>query len=139
MDGERVELGTIYTEGAYVRREVRVPIADWVSGRPSIAQQHLPDPYRLEVKFSETLVSATEGIQPGFNPQKAQFWVGTLDCNSAAPSDKPYKIEMTLYAGGETRKHTKVSFLVADAPGCGGGGPEPGEGGGGGKKPPVRP
>jgi hypothetical protein len=105
---------------------------------PEGAQQ-LPAPYRLEFKFSDSLIAATEGsMQPGFNPQKAQFWVGTLDCNSAAPVDKPYKIEMTLYAGGEIRKHTEISFLVADAPLCGGGGEEPDEGGGG-PIPPDRP
>jgi hypothetical protein len=73
LDGERVELGTIYTEGAYVRGEVRVPIADWVSGRPSTAQQHLPDPYRLEVEFPESLIAATESMEPGSDPEKAQF------------------------------------------------------------------
>ena len=84
----------------------------------------MPAPYRLEVEFSDSLVAATDG-KPGFDPQKAQFWVGELDCNSAAP-DKLYKIEMTLYAGEETRKHTEISFLVADAP-CGVEGEEPGE------------
>jgi hypothetical protein len=89
LDGERVELGTIYTEGAYVRGEVRVPIADWVSGRPSIAQQHLPDPYRLEVKFSESLIATTEG-EAEFGPKTGQFNVGRLNCNSATLPDEPY-------------------------------------------------
>ena len=138
---EDVHAGMIYTEGGYVYGNVAVRIGDTVyhfdeklaSGGP----KPLPDPYRLEVKFSDALVAATEG-KPGFNPQKAQFWVGELDCNSAVPPDKPYKIEMTLYAGGETRKQAEVSFLVADAPLCGAGGKEPEEGGGGEPPPPRR-
>jgi hypothetical protein len=130
----------IYNEGGTVYGDVAV----WIGGtkyhfdqdpEPEGAEQ-LPAPYRLEVKFSDSLIAATEGLQPGFNPEKAQFWVGTLGCNSATPPDKPYEIEMTLYAGGET-KRTEVSFLVVDEPLCGGG-PEPGEGGGPGKPPPRR-
>lgn len=143
FSGEQVNAGTIYSEGGTVYGDVAVRIGDTMYhfDKPEPAPgepEQLPAPYRLEVKFSNSLIAATEGVQPGFNPQKAQFWVGTLDCNSATPSDKPYKIEITLYAGGETRKHTAVSFLVADAPLCGGPGEEPEEGGGG-EKPPVRP
>jgi hypothetical protein len=144
FSGEHVDAGTIYDEGGTVYGDVAVQIGSTKyhfdkDPEPEGAEQ-LPAPYRLEFKFSDSLIAATEGIQPGFNSQKAQFWVGTLDCNSAAPADKPYMIEMTLYAGGETRKHTEVSFLVADNPLCGGGGEEPEEeGGGGGGKPPVRP
>jgi hypothetical protein len=89
--------------------------------------KRLPDPYRVEFKFSDSLIAATEGIQPGFDPQKAQFWVGTLNCNSAMPSDKPYRIEMTLYAGGEARRYTEISFFVVDDPLCGSGSEEPDE------------
>jgi hypothetical protein len=142
FSGEHVDAGTIYSEGGTVYGDVAVRIGDKVyhfdkepvPGEP----EQLPTPYRLEFKFSESLIDAKEGMQPGFNAQKAQFWVGTLNCNSAAPLDKPYEIEMTLYAGGEIQKHTEIRFLVADAPLCGGGGEEP-EGGGGGEKPPVRP
>jgi hypothetical protein len=144
FSGEHVDAGTIYNEGATVYGDVAVRIGDTVyhfdkpkpePGEPA----QLPAPYRLEVEFSESLVSATEGTA-GFNPQQAQFWVGELDCNSNVPPDKPYRIEMTLYAGGETRKHNEVSFLVADAPLCGSGGEEePGEGGGSGGVPPSRP
>jgi hypothetical protein len=124
VSGEGINAGTIYTEGATVYGEVAVRIRDTVyhfdpdpeSGEP----EQLPDPYRLEFEFSASLIAATEGIQPGFNPQKAQFWVGTLDCHSAVPPDRPYKIEMTLYAGGDPPKHTEIRFLVADAPLCGG-------------------
>jgi hypothetical protein len=122
FSGEHVDAGTIYSEGGTVYGDVAVRIGDTVyhfDKEPAPGEpEQLPDPYRLEVKFSDSLIAATEGIQPGFNPQKAQFWVGTLDCSSAV-SDKPYKIELTLYAGKEARKHTEISFLVADDPLCG--------------------
>jgi hypothetical protein len=139
FSGEHVDAGAIYSEGSTVYGDVAVRIGDTVyhfDKEPAPGEpEQLPDPYRLEVEFSDSLIAATEGIQPGFNPQKAQFWVGTLNCNSAV--SEPYRIEMTLYAGGEARKHTEISFLVADDPLCGGG-PEPDEGGGGGKVPPPR-
>jgi len=139
--GEHVDAGMIYTEGGYVYGDVAVQIGDTVyhfdKPKPAPGEpEQLPAPYQLEVKFSDSLVAATEG-KPGFNPEKAQFWVGELDCNSAAPPDKPYKIEMTLYAGGEAQEHTELSFLVADAPLCGAGGKEPEEGRGV-EEPPVR-
>jgi len=123
FSGEHVDAGTIYSEGSTVYGEVAVRIGDTVyhfDKEPAPGEpEQLPGPYRLEVKFSDSLIAATEGFQPGFNPKKAQFWVGTLNCNSATPPDKPYKIEMTLCAGEEARKHIEISFLVADDPLCG--------------------
>ena len=128
FSGEHVDAGAIYSEGSTVYGDVAVRIGDTVyhfDQEPAPGEpEQLPAPYRLEVKFSDSLIAATEGIQPGFNPKKAQFWVGTLNCNSAV--SEPYWIDMTLYAEGEARKHTEVSFLVADDPLCGGG-PEPGK------------
>jgi hypothetical protein len=119
---EHVDAGTIYTEGGTVYGNVAVRIGDAVyrfDKEPAPGEpEQLPTPYRMNFEFSDSLIAATEGTQPGFNPQKAQFWVGTLNCNSAV-SDKPYKIEMTLYAGEEARRHTEISFLVADDPLCG--------------------
>jgi hypothetical protein len=138
---EHVDAGTIYTEGGTVYGDVAVRIGDTMyhfdkDPEPGEPEQ-LPDPYRLEFKFSGSLIAATEGIIPGSNPKKAQFWVGTLDCNSATPPDKPYKIEMTLYAGEKVRKHTEISFLVANDPLCGVG-PEPDEDDGDDKELPPR-
>jgi hypothetical protein len=120
---EHVDAGVIYAEGGYVYGNVAVRIGDTVyhfdpDPEPGEPEQ-LPAPYRLEVQFSDTLVAATDG-KPGFDPQKAQFWVGTLDCNSATPLDKPYTIEMALSAGGEIQRRAEVSFLVADDPLCDG-------------------
>jgi len=127
---EHVDAGMIYIEGRYVYGNVAVRIGDTVyhsdEKLASDGPKPLPAPYRLEVKFSDALVDATEG-KPGSDPQKAQFWVGELDCNSAAPPDEPYKIEMTLYEGEKPRKRTEISFLVVDAPLCGVGGEEPEE------------
>ena len=140
FSGEHVDAGAIYSEGSTVYGDVAVRIGDTMhhfDKEPAPGEpEQLPALYRLDVKFSDSLIAATEGIIPGSNPQKAQFWVGTLNCNSAV-SDKPYEIEMTLYAGGEARKHTEISFLVSDNPLCGGG-PEPEEGGGGVEGPPPR-
>jgi hypothetical protein len=74
-------------------------------------------------------------MEPGFDPKKAGFWVGTLDGNSATGEDKPYSLTMRLYEGSEWRKSIQVFFAVKDAPEGGGGG-EDGGGGGGGKPPP---
>jgi hypothetical protein len=121
FSGEHVDAGAIYSEGSTVYGDVAVHIGDTVyhfDKEPAPGEpEQLPAPYRLDVKFSDSLIAATEGIQPGFNPQKAQFWVGTLNCNSAV--SEPYRIEMTLYAEGEARKPTEISFLVADDPLCG--------------------
>jgi hypothetical protein len=118
---EHVDAGTIYAEGGDVYGDVAVRIGDTVyhfDKEPAPGEpEQLPDPWRVEFEFSDSLIAATEGIQPGFNPKKAQFWVGTLNCNSAV--SEPYRIEMTLYAGGEARKHTEISFLVSDNPLCG--------------------
>jgi hypothetical protein len=122
FSGEHVDAGAIYSEGSTVYGDVAVRIGDTVyhfDKEPAPGEpEQLPASYRLEVKFSDSLIAATEGIQPGLNPQKAQFWVGTLNCNSAV--SEPYRIELTLYAEGEARKHTEISFLVADDPLCGG-------------------
>jgi len=119
---EHVDAGKIYSEGEYVYGNVAVRIGDAVyrfDKEPAPGEpEQLPAPYRMEFEFSDSLIAATEGTQPGFNPKKAQFWVGTLNCNSAV--SEPYRIEMTLYAGGEAQKHTEISFLVADDPLCGG-------------------
>ncbi|TEU22010.1 MAG: hypothetical protein E3J21_00940 [Anaerolineales bacterium] len=127
LSGEHIDAGTIYVEGGTVYGDVAVRIGDTVyhfdKEPTSGGSEQLPAPYRLEFEFSGSLIAATEGMQPGFN-QKAQFWVGTLDYNSNTPPDEPYKIGMTLYAGMEARKHTEVSFHVADSPGPSG----PGEG-----------
>jgi hypothetical protein len=137
LSGEHIDAGMIYAEGGTVYGDVAVRIGDTVyhfDKEPAPGEpEQLPAPYRLEFEFTDPLITATEGIQPGFNPQKAQFWVGTLDYNSAVSTDKPYKIEMTLYAGMEARKYTEVSFHVADSPGPSGPGegPEP--------EPPIRP
>jgi len=135
FSGEKVNAGTIYNEGGTVYGDVAV----WIGGTKyhfdqdpePVGLEQLPAPYRLEVKFSDPLIAATDSIQPGFNSQKAQFWVGTLDYNSSV--SEPYQIEMTLYAGEEARKHTEVSFLVADYSPPTGGGDEGGE-----KIPPPR-
>jgi hypothetical protein len=124
LSGGQIDAGIIYTEGGTVYGDVAVRIGDAVyppDENLSDDPKPLPTPYRLEVEFSKSLPDAAEG-NPGFDPQKAQFWVGTLNCNSAV--SEPYRIEMTLYAEGEARKHTEISFLVSDNPLCGDG-PEP--------------
>ncbi len=138
FSGEDVEAGTIYNEGGTVFGSVAVQIGDKVyhydDTLASGELEPLPAPYRLEFEFSDSLIAATGG-KPWSDPQRAQFSVGKLHCESDTLPDEPYKIEMTLYAGQEPRKHTEVSFHVADSPGCDATGADD-EGGGG---PPVRP
>jgi len=136
---EDIDAGTIYNEGGTIFGSVAVQIGDKVyhydDTLASGELEPLPAPYWLEFEFSESLVAATEG-DPWSDPQRAQFAVGKLSCDSDTPPDEPYKIEMTLYAGQVPRKHTEVSFHVADWPSCGGPGEKPE--GGGGQKPPPR-
>jgi len=127
LSGEDVDAGTIYNEGGTVFGSVAVQIGDKVyhydDTLASGEMEPLPAPYRLEFEFSDSLIAATGG-KPWSDPQRAQFAVGKLHCESATPPDKPYRIEMTLYAGQEPRKHTEVSFHVADNAFCGGPGRE---------------
>jgi hypothetical protein len=119
LSGERIGAGTIYAEGGTVYGDVAVRIGETVyhfdQDPEPVGVEQLPAPYRLEFEFSNSLIAATDG-KPGSDPQKAQFWVGTLNYHSATPPDKPYRIEMTLYARGQARKHIEVSFHVADSP-----------------------
>jgi len=128
LRGQDIDAGTIYAEGGTVYGDVAVRIGETLyhfdQDPEPVGVEQLPAPYRLEFEFSNSLIAATDG-EPGFDPQKAQFWVGTLNYDSATPPDKPYRIEMTLYAGGEARKHIEVSFHVADSPSPVGPGPEP--------------
>jgi hypothetical protein len=124
FSGEHVDAGSIYTEGAYVYGEVALRIGD--SEYHYYEQRELPRlvllhayPYGMEFQFSDSLSAATKGVRPSFDERGLRFWAGILDCNSATPPDKPYKIEVTLYKEGEIRKHTEISFLVADNPLCG--------------------
>jgi hypothetical protein len=64
------------------------------------------------------------GNEASFDPKKAQFWVGTLDGDSAVGGDSPYSLTMNLYEGNKLRKSIQVFFTVADAPESPGGGGE---------------
>jgi hypothetical protein len=86
----------------------------------------LPDSWRVEFEFAEALVART-GNQAGFDPKKAQFWVGILDDSSAVGEDNPYSLTMKLYEGNELRESIQVFFTVADAPEGGGASGGPGK------------
>jgi hypothetical protein len=123
--GERhVDAGMIYTEGRYVYGNVAVRIGDTVyhPGEESSPEQ-LPDPWRVDFEFDQLLVERT-GNEASFDPKKAQFWVGTLDGDSAVGGDSPYSLTMNLYEGNKLRKSIQVFFTVADAPESPGGGGE---------------
>ncbi len=115
---EHVDAGMIYTEGRYVYGNVAVRIGDTVyhpDEESSPESRQLPDPWRVEFEFDQLLVART-GNAAGFDPKKAQFWVGTLDDDSAVGEDNPYSLTMKLYEGNELRKSIQVFFTVADAP-----------------------
>ena len=112
----------VYQEGQFVYGDAAVQIGDTVShfDEPEEPGQ-LPDPWRVEFEFAEELETHT-GNQAGFDPEKAQFWVGTLDSESAV--EKPYSLTMKLYEGDELRQSLQVSFTVADVAGPTGSGGE---------------
>jgi hypothetical protein len=75
----------------------------------------LPDPWRVDFEFDQLLVERT-GNGASFDPKKAQFWVGTLDGDSAVGEDNPYSLTMKLYEGNKLWKSIQVFFTVEDAP-----------------------
>jgi hypothetical protein len=114
--------GMIYQEGQFVYGDAAVQIGDTVSHfdeEDELGQ--LPDPWQVEFEFAEELVARTQG-EPGSDPKKAWFWVGTLDSESAV--EKPYSLTMKLYEGDELRQSLQVSFTVADVAGPTGSGGE---------------
>jgi hypothetical protein len=121
LSGDQVNGGEIYQENQTVYGDAAVQIGATTYN----FDKPLPDPWRVEFEFSEELVTHTGGMEPGFDPKKAGFWVGRLDGNSAIGDDHPYSLTMKLYEGNELRKSIQVFFTVADAPEGGGG-----EGGG---------
>jgi hypothetical protein len=113
---EHVDAGMIYTEGRYVYGNVAVRIGDTVyHPGEEFSPEQLPDPWRVEFEFDQLLVERT-GNQDGFNAKKAQFWVGTLDGDSAVGEDNPYSLTMKLYKGDTLWKSIQVFFTVEDAP-----------------------
>jgi hypothetical protein len=122
----------IYEEGRFVYGEAAVQIGatTYHFDKPEVGPgepEQLPDPWRVEFEFAEQLVART-GNQAGFDPKKAQFWVGALDDDSAVGEERPYRLTMKLYEGNEVRESIQVLFTVADAPASPGPGPEPGGG-----------
>jgi hypothetical protein len=121
--GDQVNSGMIYEEGHWVYGEAAVQIGETTyhfdkeemgPGEP----EQLPDPWRVEFEFADELVART-GNQAGFNSKKAQFWVGTLNSDSAV--EDPYSLTMKLYEGSELQESIQVFFTVKNAPGPGGG------------------
>jgi len=133
LSADQPDGGMIYEEGRFVYGEAAVQIGDTVyhfdeEGEP----EQLPEPWQVEFEFAEVLLAHT-GNQEGFDADKAQFWVGTLDSESALGEDTPYSLTIRLYEGSELRESLQVSFTVADAAEAGGGGD------GGGKPPYIPP
>jgi hypothetical protein len=135
--------GMIYEEGRCIYGDASVQIDHTVYhfDKPEVGPgepEQLPDPWRVEFEFAEVLLEHTQSEADcavngaGFDPKKAQFWVGTLDSDSSVGEDNPYSLTIKLYEGNELRESLQVFFTVADAPGGGGG-----EGGGGGKPTPT--
>jgi hypothetical protein len=120
LSGDQPNGGMIYEEGKFVYGEAAVQIGDTVYhfDKPEVAPgepEQLPDPWRVEFEFAEELL-ARSGNAAGFDPKKAQFWVGALDDQSAVGEESPYSLTMKLYEGDELRKSIQVLFTVADAP-----------------------
>ena len=116
--------GIIYKERQFVYGEAAIQIGDTVyhfdkpQVRPGEPEQ-LPDLWRVEFEFAEELLART-GNAAGFDPKKAQFWVGALDSHSAVGEESPYSLTMKLYEGNELRESIQVFFAVEDAPEAGG-------------------
>lgn len=109
----------IYEEGKFVYGDAAVLTGDTVYhfDKPEVGPgepEQLPDPWRVEFEFAEALVART-GNQAGFDPKKAQFWVGTLDDASAIGGDNHYSLTMKLYEGNELRESLQV-FLHGSRP-----------------------
>jgi serine/threonine-protein kinase len=130
LSGDQPNGGMIYEEGKFVYGEAAVQIGDTVYhfDKPEVGPgepEQLPDPWRVEFEFAEDLVTRT-GNRAGFDPKKAQFWVGALNSESAIGEESPYGLTMKLYEGNELRGSIQVFFAVKDTPVSGG--PGAGEG-----------
>jgi hypothetical protein len=120
LSGDQPNGGMIYKEGKFVYGEAAVQIGDTVYhfDKPEVGPgepEQLPDPWRVEFEFAEALLVHT-GNAAGFDPKKAQFWVGALDDQSAVGEESPYSLTMKLYEGNELRESLQVFFAVEDAP-----------------------
>jgi hypothetical protein len=120
LNGDQPNGGMIYKEGKFVYGEAAVQIGDTVYhfDKPEVGPgepEQLPDPWRVEFEFAEALLART-GNAAGFDPKKAQFWVGALDSHSAVGEESPYSLTMKLYEGNELRESIQVFFSVEDAP-----------------------
>jgi hypothetical protein len=127
LSGDQVNGGMIYEEGKCVYGEAAVQIGNTVYhfDKPEVGPGEpgqLPDPWWVEFEFAEGLLARTGNAAgcaengAAFDPQKAQFWVGRLDDDSAVGEESPYSLTMKLYEGNELRKSIQVFFTVADAP-----------------------
>jgi hypothetical protein len=108
----------IYKEGSFVWGEAAVQIGDTVYhfDKPEVGPgepEQLPDLWQVKFEFAHYLVKHT-GNQAGFDPKKAQFWVGILDGHSAW-EECCYSLTVKLYEGNELRKSIQVFFTVKDA------------------------
>jgi hypothetical protein len=130
LSGDEVNGGIIYEEGKFVYGEAAMQIGATIYhfDKPEVEPgepEQLPDPWQVEFEFAEDLVARTGNVA-GFDPKKAQFWVGRLDGHSAVGEESPYSITMKLYEGNELRESIQVFFAVEDAPeAVGPSGPEP--------------
>jgi cell division septation protein DedD len=120
LSGDQPNGGMIYKEGNFVYGEAAVQIGDTVYhfDKPEVGPgepEQLPDPWRVEFEFAEALLART-GNAAGFDPKKAQFWVGALDSHSAVGEESPYSLTMKLYEENELRESIQVFFAVEDAP-----------------------
>jgi hypothetical protein len=114
--------GMIYEEGNYVYGEAAVQVGETTYHFDKPEEEigpdeprQLPALWRVEFEFAEALVART-GNQADFNDKIAQFWVGTLNDESAVGEDNPYSLVVKLYEGNELRESVRVFFAVKDAP-----------------------
>jgi hypothetical protein len=127
LSGDQPNGGMIYEEGKCVYGEAAVRIGEttYHFNKPEVGPgepKQLPAPWWVELEFAEALAARTVNKPecaengPGFDPKKAQFWMGRLDENSAVEEENPYSLTMKLYEGNELRESIQVFFAVADAP-----------------------
>ncbi len=123
LSGEQRDAGVVYVEDRFVYGEVAVGIGDVVyrldreNPNPDDPHQYLPDPYRLEIEFSDDLPLKVYD-EVGFNPKTGEFWVGKLKCNSQRSAEQPYRFTVKIYAGDELKSNEMFSFGVQDTPTC---------------------
>lgn len=129
----------IYLEDSYLWGEVATRIGNTVfkldrnQPDPQDPSQSLPSYLRLNVEYSDALLSAMQNVSgdpPGFNASTGEFWAGRFRCGSAiSPAGSSYQITVRLFEDDREIALQRYRIGVLNNPDCAEGDDNEGAGG----------